>query len=150
MIKLKSLLPKSVLSELVRLNSIKEVEAIRLELAYAAQKIYDEWVQDEEGYDHEVGNGGICHLIADELIDVLYEHNINRCETTSSTSEQHVYITGQFREGIYMIDVPYSIYETGGAYNWKKRPDIKFAAEHIDIYRLDTNPRRLRQYTDNM
>ena len=150
MIKLKSLLPKSVLSELVRLNSIKEVEAIRLELAYAAQKIYDEWVQDEEGYDHEVGNGGICHLIADELIDVLYEHNINRCETTSSTSEQHVYITGQFREGIYMIDVPYSIYETGGAYIWKKRPDIKFAAEHIDIYRLDTNPRRLRQYTDNM
>ena len=67
MIKLKSLLPESVLSELVRLNSIKEVESIRLELATAAQKIYDEWFQDEEGYDHEVGHGGICHLIAGQL-----------------------------------------------------------------------------------
>lgn len=143
MIKLKSLL------EVVKLNSIKEVEALKKELADAAQREYDDWVQDEDGNHEELGTGGICHIIAEKLTDVLYNHGIQRVQTVSSTSEQHVYVVGQFREGIYLIDVPYRYYETGGGYNWKKIPDVKFDESYIQIERLDINPRKLKQYTDD-
>ena len=134
----------------MRLNSIKEIDPIKDELAAAAQNEYDNWIQDEHGYNDELGSGGICHLIADELIDVLYKHNIHRCQTVSSCHEQHVYVVGQFREGIYLIDVPYQYYETGGGFTWKKRPNIKFDADYIHVHRLDSNPRKLSQYTDEM
>ena len=145
MIKLQQLIP-----EVVRLNSIKEIDTIKNELAAAAQKEYDDWVQDEEGHNEELGSGGICHLIADRLIDVLYNHGINRCQTVSSCHEQHVYVVGQFREGIYLIDVPYSYYERGGGFTWKKIPNVQFSADHIEVQKLDGNPRSLKQYTDQM
>jgi len=139
---------KHLISEVVRLNSIKEIDPIKDELAAAAQKEYDDWVQDEHGYNDELGHGGICHLIAEKLIDILYNHKIYRCQTVSSCHEQHIYVVGQFREGIYLIDIPYHLYERGGGFNWKKLPDIKFDADYIAIERLDSNPRSLSQYTD--
>ena len=141
---------KSLLSELaIRLNSIKEVESIKKELAIAAQNQYNQWNLDDDGYDFEVGSGGICHLIADKMIDVLYKHNIHRCQTVSSNHEQHVYIVGQFREGIFSIDIPPHLYETGGGYTWKKIPDVQFDEDFIDISCLDRNPRRFNLYIDS-
>ena len=141
---------KQLISEVIRLNSIKEIEPIRDELAAVAQEEYDNWVQDEEGQNEELGSGGICHLIAEKLVDVLYKHKIHRCQTVSSCHEQHVYVVGQFREGVYLIDVPYQYYETGGGFTWKKIPNIKFDGDYISVYRLDCNPRKLKQYTDEM
>lgn len=143
MIKLRSLV------EVVRLNSIKEVEAIKKELAAAGQKVYDDWVQDENGTNDELGTGGICHLIAEEMIDVLFNHGIQRVQTVSSTHEQHVYLVGQFREGVFMIDIHWSNYETGGGYTWKKIPGVTFDEDHITIYNLDRNPRKLKPYVDD-
>lgn len=139
---------KSLLNEVVRLNSIKEVEALKPKLAEVAQKEYDAWQLDDDGFDFEVGGGGICHLIAEELVNVLYKHGIYRCQTVSSTHEQHVYVVGQFREGVYLIDVPYRYYETGGGFSWKKIPDVKFDESFINIEPLDYNPRKLKQYID--
>ena len=141
---------KSLICEVIRLNSIKEVDVIKEELATAAQEVYDGWVQDEEGNDEELGSGGICHLIADTLLDVLYKHGINRSQTVSSCYEQHVYLVGQFREGVFLIDIPYSLYERGGGFTWKKLPGIKFDADYISIELLDRNPRNLKQYVDQM
>jgi hypothetical protein len=143
MIKLKPIV------EIVRLNSIKEVESIKKELAASGQAVYDDWIQDENGNHVELGSGGICHLIADAMIDVLYNHGINRVQTVSSTHEQHVYLVGQFREGIYMIDIHWSNYETGGGFTWKKIPDVIFDENYITIYKLDSNPRNIKPYTDN-
>jgi hypothetical protein len=145
MIKLTQLIP-----EVVRLNSVKEIDPIKDELAAAAQQEYDDWIQDENGHNEELGSGGICHLIADKLIDVLYKHNINRCQTVSSCHEQHVYLVGQFKEGIYLIDIPYYYYETGGGFTWKKIPNVKFDGNYIHVERLDVNPRQLKQYIDQM
>ena len=142
MIKLRSLL------EVVRLNSIKEVELIKKELAAAGQKVYDDWEQDENGHNDELGSGGICHLIADEMIDVFSKHGIQRIQTVSSTHEQHVYLVGQFREGVFMIDIHWSNYETGGGFNWKKIPDVTFDEDYITIYKLDRNPRQVKQYSN--
>jgi hypothetical protein len=59
MIKLTQLIP-----EVVRLNSVKEIDPIKDELAAAAQQEYDDWIQDEND---ELNGGGICHLIAEKL-----------------------------------------------------------------------------------
>jgi len=134
-----------------KLNSIKEITNDVLDqMVIAAQKEYDNWVQDEHGYDSELGRGGICHLIADELINVLYNHHIQNCQTVCSTHEQHVYVVGKFTEGVYQIDIPYRVYETGGGYTWKKLPDIVFDRKHIGINRIDSDPNNFNQYTDEI
>lgn len=142
MIRLKTLLVER------RLQSIAKItDAVKIKLAQAAQKQYDAWQLNDEGYDEEVGTGGICHLIADDLADALSAAGIE-CQTVSSNFEQHVYLVGKFREGVFMIDIPYHIYETGGGYNWKKIPDVQFDASHIKISGLDNNPKNFDQYVD--
>lgn len=133
------------------LNSINELtDQVLSDMAAAAQKVYDGWVQDEHGYAEELGTGGICHLIADDLIDVLWNHKIHNCQTVSSTHEQHVYVVGAFREGVYMIDIPWHTYERGAGFSWKKLPDIVFDKDHISVDRLDSNPNNIGNYTDQM
>jgi hypothetical protein len=132
------------------LNSVKEINSsVKKELVAAAQKVYDEWQQDNNGHDEELGSGGICHLIADDLLNVLSNHKIYNCQSVCSNYEQHVYIIGKFEEGVYEIDIPYSIYETGGGFNWKKIPDVVFDGSHISISRLDGDPDNFDNYVDN-
>ena len=141
---------ETVISEVVRLKSITVLDANVLhKLVGVAQAQYDAWAQDEEGYDEELGTGGICHLIADDIADILNDHGIT-CSTVSSSWEQHVYLVGQFREGVYMIDIPYNVYETGGGFTWKKRKDVKFDPSHVQLTRLDMNPRSFKKYIDDM
>ncbi len=133
------------------LNSIAEItDAIKDEMVNVAQKQYDSWQQDENGEDIELGRGGICHLIADNLIGVLYRHKIENVQTVCSTYEQHVYIVGQFKEGVYEIDIPYDVYETGGGYNWTKRPDVEFNRNDIVISRLSSDPSEYNNYVDTI
>lgn len=134
-----------------KLNSIKEVNNEVLDqMVSVAQKEYNDWVQDEDGHNEELGRGGICHLIADELVTVLYNNNIENCQTVCSTYEQHVYVVGKFTEGVYQIDIPYSVYETGAAFTWKKIPDVVFERNDIVISRLDSDPYSFEQYVDEI
>lgn len=117
-------------------------------LADAAQKIYDAWdVGEDECGDWQVGFGGICHLIADAMCDVLDDKNI-QCSTVSSTSEVHVYVVGKFKEGVYTIDIDPYTYETGGGYNWKKIPDIELTEQDILVSRIDGDPSAFETYID--
>ncbi len=141
MIKLKHLL-------LERLISVSKInDSIKKKLAQAAQKIYDGWKQDAEGYNEELGRGGICHIIADDMAGVLSNIGIE-CSPVCSNYEQHVYLVAKFREGVFMIDIPYYVYERGGGFTWKKLPDVVFDESHVDISKLDSDPRRFDQYTD--
>ena len=36
-------------------------------------------------------------------------------------------------EDLVPVDIPHGLYETGGGYNWKKIPDVKFEANDIII-----------------
>lgn len=154
MILLKSLLPEIHDDEefdVNKLNSVKDITSSILDkMAATAQVVYDGWVLNDEEYDEEVGYGGICHLVADDLIDTLYNNDIHNCQTVCSTHEQHVYVVGQFKEGVYMIDIPYHIYETGGGFRWKKKPNVKFDVNHIVVDKLDSDPENLEQYVDSM
>ena len=131
-----------------RLNSISQIDDnIKRELAATAQQVYDEWQQNEEGYDEELGGGGICHIIADGMIDVLCDHKIYNLQT-QCTDQPHVYLIGKFKEGIFTIDIPYYVYESGGGWSWKKKPDVKFDVRHVVVWRLDPSYRKWKKYTE--
>ncbi len=121
-----------------------DIKAARWEMAKAAQKVYDDW--DESDEDTYAG-GGICHFIAEELVGVLDHHGIE-CQTVSSTSEVHVYAVAKVSDGVFVVDIPYDIYETGGGYSWKKRPDIRFAANDVTVSRVDSDPEEFFKYVD--
>lgn len=125
------------------LPSVKEAEALRPELAQVAQAIYDKW--DEEDIDTYAG-GGICHYIADAFVDILYSRLQLNCQSVTSSHEQHVYVAAQFQEGVYVIDLHHSYYETGGGFSWKKIPDVEIDPRDIDFYRASPNPGDYEEY----
>ena len=127
--------------DLSHLVSVKVAEALRPNMAHAAQVVYDKW--DEEDIDTYAG-GGICHYIADAICDVLYHKNIE-CSPVSSCHEQHVYVIARFLEGVYSIDIHHSNYETGGGFSWKKIHDVEFSPRDIDFYKISYDPRDYHQ-----
>ena len=122
------------------------IGSLKGELAQAAQKVYDAWEQDEEGYCDSYGNGGICHDIADAMCNILSNHDVE-CTTVSSDHEVHVYVVAKLEDGIYYVDLPYRYYENGGGYCWKKIPDVEFDERYIVIDRLSADPNDFGQYT---
>lgn len=129
--------------------SIKDLNKLMPNIVMAAQKIYDEWQQDEEGNDEEYGVGGICHEIADAIANVLSQHNIEASSVSQTIGEVHVYVIAKFREGVYSIDIPPNTYEIGSAYTWKKRPNIKFNQNYVVVDLIDKNPERFEEYTED-
>lgn len=109
----------------------------------AAQHIYDQW--DESEVDTYAG-GGICHLIADAICDVMGDIGIE-CTPVSCSYEQHVYVAVRVAEGVYTIDIPYSIYETGGGFSWQKLPNVKFDSRDVVFYRASGDPDEFENYT---
>lgn len=145
----------------------KDVKQILLDmrenLAKIAQSVYDEWIQDEEGYSEshgDIGYGGICHIIADKIIDHIYslggDSKLEAC-SVSDSYVQHVYVVAWFgyknpdyipesendeREeweseemiyDIFSIDIPYYVYEDGGGFTWKKIDNVQFTAGDVVI-----------------
>lgn len=131
------------------LNSIKDIQEIKADLAEAAQEVYDNWQQDEDGWDEEVGRGGICHLIADEMINTMFGAGISECFSVSCNHEVHVYCVVQCVEGVVEVDIPYSIYETGGGYTWKKINGVKFIEEDVFVNILDADPEMIKNYVED-
>lgn len=132
-------------------------------MASLAQAIYDDWIQDEKGYSFshgEIGYGGICHLIADSLVDYLFSLGLsskhNFC-SVSSNFEQHVYVLAWFPvEGdsfseaeagaeaeeplydLYSLDIPYAVYERGGGFTWSKIDGVKFSGADISVELIES------------
>jgi hypothetical protein len=131
-------------------TSEKHLSTLKKELASAAQKVYDEWEQDEDGYCDWLGVGGICQDIADAMASVLTNHGIE-CSTVSAHSgEQHVYVVAQIEDGVYNVDISPYLYETGGGYCWKKIPDVKFDESYIEIYKLSSDPNDFEDYIEDV
>lgn len=104
---------------------VQRIKEIRQKLIDVAQDEYDNWEQDEDGYNDEYGTGGICHLIADRMIDVLHKeftsHNKEIFAVSKTLSDvQHVNVLIALDDGIYELDLPYQRYETGGGFQWKR------------------------------
>jgi hypothetical protein len=127
-------------------QSILSIEHLN-SLAKIAQEVYDKWDQNEEGYDDEVGYGGICHIIADNIVSYLDRAGLgskhNFC-SVSDTYVQHVYVLAYIEiendedeeetlYNIYSIDIPYWVYEEGGGFTWKKLKDVQFTGDDVVV-----------------
>lgn len=126
--------------------SIKDIQSYKKELAFIAQKVYDDW--DEDDRDTYAG-GGICHLIADELSSFLNDKDIETT-TVSSDHEQHVYCVSKVIEGIYTVDIHWSYYETGGGFSWKKIPNVVFDGSELEFYKVSSDYNDWDEYVGDM
>ena len=138
-IKLNQLLNEQIENKLISLKK---------QLAQAAQIIYDEWEQDEDGNCDWLGQGGICQDIADAMANVLSNNGIECTKVSQLTGEQHVYVVAKIKDGVYNVDIPPYLYETGGGYCWKKIPDVEFDERYVIIDRLSSDPNDFEDYVD--
>ena len=108
-------------------------------LAAAAQKVYDAWEQID-GYDEELGAGGICQDIAAAMSQAMDENGFEHVLSVSSAvGENHVFLVALLDDGIFEVDYPYSQYEQGSGYVWQKVPNVEFKAEHVIVERIGTH-----------
>jgi hypothetical protein len=131
-------------------DNLPSSSAIKSHLPYicaAAQKVYDDWDQSDPDND-ELNGGGVCHLIADKIADILSSAGI-RVTTQQSMNEQHVYCVCQFRDGVFEIDIPHQLYERGGGFTWYKLPNIVFTPADVQVECLDGDPARMGQYVED-
>lgn len=130
------------------LPSVTIIRTIMPQLLQAAQHVYDQWEQDDDGYDEEYGGGGVCHDIADAMSGVLSNHNIEATSFSQQIGDVHVYVIAQFKEGVYEINIPPNVYETGSGYTWKKIPGVRFDAGDVIVAQIDRDPNRFADYTE--
>lgn len=112
---------------------------IRGDLILAAQKIYNEWKQDEDGYDEVYGSGGICDDIAGAMCSVIYSKTEYGCFTLYNEYDCHTsaYVYDIEKKLLYMVDIPPYVYETGTAYTWRKIKDVEFFIRNVTIEEYD-------------
>ena len=110
------------------------LEQLRTRMAQAAQAVYDEWEQDDEGVDEVFGGGGICDKISDALADVIVT-NLEDIEIAEGgqDGDDHAWLIAYNHNEAYTIDIPHQMYESGGGYSWTKIEDVTFAPEDIII-----------------
>lgn len=116
------------------MNLQSQLIALKPEMIAAAQKVYDEWEQDEEGLDIELGGGGICDQITQALADVIVS-NIADVEIVDGGHEgdDHAYLIALDEDEACLVDIPASTYEMGGGYSWQKVPDVVFTPDDVII-----------------
>lgn len=139
------------LMETAGLPSVKVITGmILVQMAQAAQAVYDRWEVDEDGLDPDLGGGGICQDIADVIQGILQHVGVDAIVMDSNGMvEQHVYVMAKFQEGVYEIDIHPSVYETGSGYSWQKIPDVEIQPSDISVSRWSKNPEdfdRLEDY----
>jgi len=144
---LEKLRPRRLAREGRRNEIPPEISQLLPDLVKVAQKEYDDWKQDETGYDEEVGGGGICHLIADKFVDLFSARGVT-CTTVSSNFEVHVYTVLRLTSGVWEVDIRPYVYERGGGYTWTKIPDVNFDASDITVNRLSPFPRDFKNFVD--
>lgn len=101
-------------------------------LVRISQEVYDDWKQDEQGYDEELGTGGICDRIADEWQSVITS-SLSRITYTEVFGDGHAYLEVVYKDERCVIDLPASTYEYGGGYTWTKIPDVKITKDDFYI-----------------
>lgn len=112
------------------------VRGLGAELAAAAQSVYDDWLQDEDGIDEVYGGGGICHDVADRFVSLLSDNGVDAISVQAAVGENHIYAVAALSDGVWSVDISPYVYETGGGYVWRKRQGIVFTPEHLDVERI--------------
>lgn len=110
-----------------------DLEALRPQLAQAANKIIEEWTQDDEGMDDMVGTGGVCDEVSQAMGSVIpWDTHEGGAE-----GDDHSWLIVVRGEEVVGVDIPPGVYETGGGYNWTKLEDHRVEPHHVEIFEMD-------------
>ncbi len=108
---------------------------LRSSIALEAQKVYNSWEQDDDGYDYDFGSGGICDQISSAIQFVIYNTLENvECIDGGQDGDDHAYTIVHNNKEAYEVDIPHSLYESGGGYSWKKIEGVVFSQEDVIIH----------------
>lgn len=118
-------------------------------IANIAQKCYDNWDQNDEGYDEELNYGGICHIVAYEICEFLAEKGFDCDTVNSSVGENHNWVVVKTDNGVFTVDIPPDVYEEGLGYVWRKKPNININPTDVQIELLDPDPQNFEDYIDD-
>jgi hypothetical protein len=125
----------AALGQVKRASDLRaRLEAARPGIAQVAQSIYDEWQQDEDGWDEVFGGGGICDEIAKEVSSFLSD-----IDTTEggADGDDHAFLIAYDDTEAYEVDIPPGVYEFGGGYVWTKRPNVTITPDDVYIGKVD-------------
>ena len=116
----------------------QQILEVRPKLAQAAQAVIDAWEQDEDGYDEEFGTGGACDAVAQAMSEVVGS-SIPGAEVTDGGQDgnDHAFIIVYDETEAWAVDIPPSVYETGGGYNWRKIPDARVDPDDVVVWKVD-------------
>lgn len=130
---------KNIIKENLNNALYQKIINIKPDLIKAAQTVYDQWDQNEDGEDEVYGVGGICDDIASAMCDVVSEKTEYDCFYLYNEYECHtsIYVYDLKSKLIYNVDIPPHVYETGGGYTWKKIKDIEFDKNDIQIVEVN-------------
>jgi len=107
-------------------------------LVAAAQAVLDDWEQDADWIDPELGAGGACQDIASALSQALADLGVEEiAETFTEFDGGHVFLIANLSDGVFRIDIPPGVYETGAGYVWRKREGIRLSPEDLIFDRID-------------
>lgn len=127
---------------------VKHLEDLRPQLSEAAQKVYDSWDPSGEDGDPEVGFGGICDEIRKELSDVISNHDDICIHKGESDGDDHAWLIVHRGKEVMGVNIPAYHYESGGGYNWFKKPGVQFGPEHIEIWPMGRTPKDMQDWFD--
>ncbi len=98
----------------------ESLEALRSEIAKAAQEVLDSWHQDEEGYDEQFGGGGACDAINAEIQRIVGSVDGVEVVDGGHDGDDHAWTVVYDDKEAFAVDIPPGVYETGGGYSWTK------------------------------
>lgn len=111
---------------------LTRLKALRVDIASAAQAVYDQWEQDEDGVDEEFGGGGICDEISREIGSILAGAGISFIEG-GQDGDDHAFLYAFDNLEAYEVDIPPQIYERGSGYSWTKVTGVLFDKDDVQI-----------------
>jgi hypothetical protein len=111
-----------------------ELEFLRPDIVKAAQEVLDAWQVDEQGFDEEFGAGGACDAIAIAISDLVANLDGIDIIQAGQDGDDHAWIIARRGDHAFEIDIPPYVYETGGGYNWKKKPNVQIQPSDIIIH----------------
>ena len=107
---------------------------LRPKMAEAAQRVYDEWVSEDDD-DFE---GGICDEIASAIQEVI-ANNLDDAEITEGghDGDDHAWTLVSDGKLVYEVDIPPHVYEHGSGYSWSKIEGVRFKSSDVIISKID-------------
>lgn len=109
--------------------------AVKQAICAAVQKVYNEWQQDPNEGDPELGFGGICNDVANEIISTLTSMSNGTFEVKSyGAEEDHTATLVWNNTECYYVDVHWTHYERNlGMYNYRKIEDVVINPNMVTI-----------------